>query len=186
MICKKRKTFWFNPPYNQYVSTNIAKIFLKLVDKRTHWLHKIFNRNTIKVSYSYMSNVQQLIKKHSNFNQYKKNKTAFSCTCRDKNGCPSNGNCRMEKVICKCTSPTKSNVKKAYLGASEWEFKKNRYYNHQQLFRNKNYKNSTTLSTSLWSIKSDEQNLIWVGKECGRLLLNQTFQSNACYVCMRS
>ena len=42
---KKRKIVWFNPRYNQNVSTNIAKIFLKLVDKhfpRTHRLHKIF------------------------------------------------------------------------------------------------------------------------------------------------
>ena len=48
------------------MSTNIANICLKLVDKRfpcTHRLNKIFNRNTIKVSYSCMSNVQQLIKK---------------------------------------------------------------------------------------------------------------------------
>ena len=48
------------------MSTIIAKIFLKLVDKhfpRTHRLHKIFNRNTIKVNYNCISNVQQLIKK---------------------------------------------------------------------------------------------------------------------------
>ena len=70
MISRKRKTIWFNPPCNQNVSTNIAKIFLKVVDKhvpRTHWLHQIFNRNNIKVSYSCMSNVQQLIKTHKNY-----------------------------------------------------------------------------------------------------------------------
>ena len=62
---RKSKIIWLNPPYDQNVSTNVAKIFLKLVDKhfpRTHRLHKIFNCNTIKVSYSCMSNVQQLIK----------------------------------------------------------------------------------------------------------------------------
>ena len=61
MISRKKKIIWFNAPYNQNLSTNIAKIFLKLVDKHfphTHRLHKIFNRNTIKVSYSCMSNVQ--------------------------------------------------------------------------------------------------------------------------------
>ena len=41
----------------------------------------------------------------------------------------------------------KSNVKKVYLGVTEAEFKKNRYYKHQQSFRNEDYKNSTTLST---------------------------------------
>ena len=141
MISRKRKMIWFNPSYNQNVSTNIAKMFLKLVDKhfpRTHRLHKIFNHNTMKVSYSCMSNEQQLIKKHNNFIQNKKNKTTFSCNCRDKNGCPLNGNCRTENVVYKCTSLTKNNVKKVYLGVTEGEFKKNRYYNHQQSILNMN------------------------------------------------
>ena len=83
----KRKITWFNPPYNQNVLTNIAKIFLKLVDKhfpRTNQLPKIFNRNTIKISRSCMQN--------------KKNKTTLSCNCRDNNRCPLNGNCRTENV----------------------------------------------------------------------------------------
>ena len=57
MISRNRKIIWFNTPYNQNISTNIAKIFLKLVDKhfrRTHRLHKIFSCNTIKFSYSCM------------------------------------------------------------------------------------------------------------------------------------
>ena len=108
-----------------------------------------------------MSNVQQLIKKHSNFIQNKKNKTTLSCNCRDKNGCPLNGNCRTENVIYKYTSLTKNNVKKVYLGVSEGEFKNNRYYKHKQSFLNEDYKNSTTFSTYLWSIKStsEEQNV---------------------------
>ena len=82
-----------------------------------------------------MNNVQQLIKKHSNFIQNKKNKTTLSCNRRDKNGCPLNGNRRTENVIYKCTSLTKNNVKKVYLGVSEGKLKKNRYCNHQQPFQ---------------------------------------------------
>ena len=133
MISGKGKFIWFNSPYNQKLSTNIAKVFLKLVEKHfpcTHRLHKIFTDNTIKVSYGCMSNVQQLIKKHNNFIQNKKNKTTLSCNCRDKNGCPLNGNCRTENVIFKCTSRTKNKVKNIYLGVTEGAFKKNRYYNH--------------------------------------------------------
>ena len=69
MISRKRKIIWFNRPYNQNLSTNIVKIFLNLVDKHfpcTHQLHKIFNHNIIKVCYSCMSNIQELIKKHNN------------------------------------------------------------------------------------------------------------------------
>ena len=59
------------------------------------------------------------------------------------------------------TSLTKNNVKNVYLGVTEGEFKRNRYYNHQQSFWNEDYKNSTTLSTYLRSIKStsEEQNV---------------------------
>ena len=78
--------------------------------------------------------MQQLIKKHKNFIQNKKNKTTLSCNCRDKNGCPLNGICRTEYVIYKCTA--KNNVKNIDCDVSEGEFKKNRYCNHQQLFRN--------------------------------------------------
>ena len=113
MISKKRKIIWFNPPYNQNVLTNIAKINLKLVDKhfrRTHRLRKIFNCITIKVSYSWINNVQQLIKKHSNFIQNKKNTASRNCNCRDKNGCPLNGNCKTKNVIYKCSLLTKNNA----------------------------------------------------------------------------
>ena len=48
---RKRKITWFNPPFN----INVAKTFLTLIDKhfpKNKRLSKIFNRNTIKVSYS--------------------------------------------------------------------------------------------------------------------------------------
>ena len=55
---RARNIIWFNPPYSQNVKTNIGKTFLKLVKKhfpRGHKLYKIFNRNTLKLSYSCMS-----------------------------------------------------------------------------------------------------------------------------------
>ena len=59
---------WFNPPYSKNVATNIGKSFLKLIDKHFpegSQLNKIFNRNTVKVSYSCMSNVASIIKSHN-------------------------------------------------------------------------------------------------------------------------
>ena len=52
---RNRKIIWFNPPYSQSVVTNVGKHFLNLVDKHfpTHHKHrKLFNRNTVKISYS--------------------------------------------------------------------------------------------------------------------------------------
>ena len=57
---RKRKIIWFNPPYSKNVKTNVGKVFLKLLKKNlrtSHILHKVFNRNTVKISYSCMKNV---------------------------------------------------------------------------------------------------------------------------------
>ena len=52
---RKRNIIWFNPPFSLNVSTNIGKKFFSLLGKhfpKTHQLHKLFNRNNVKVSYS--------------------------------------------------------------------------------------------------------------------------------------
>ena len=49
---RKRKTVWFNSPFNKSVTTNVGKRFLNLVDKyfrKEHKSHKIFKKNTSKV-----------------------------------------------------------------------------------------------------------------------------------------
>ena len=59
----KRKIIWFNPPYSKNVQTNVAKILFRLVNKhfsKKHKFHKIFNRNTVKVS----------IQLHGKYGQY--------------------------------------------------------------------------------------------------------------------
>ena len=47
------------------VETNIGKTFLKLIDKhfpKTNKFHKIFNKNNVKVSYSCLPNIAEMIK----------------------------------------------------------------------------------------------------------------------------
>ena len=103
---RTRKIMWFNPPFPQTVKTNVAKLFLRLLDKhfpKSRLLHKIINRNTIKVSYSCINNVSQIIKQHNRNVSNKKEKKTNPCNCRNKNGCPLNGNCKVQSVIYKCT-----------------------------------------------------------------------------------
>ena len=60
----KLKIILYNAPYSANVKTNIGKIFLNLIKKhfpKTNKLHKIFNRNTVKISYSCMSNISSII-----------------------------------------------------------------------------------------------------------------------------
>jgi hypothetical protein len=65
---RKRNISWFNPPYSENVSTNIGKKFLNLIDRcfpSGHQLHKLLNCNTVKISYSCMPNMKQIISNHN-------------------------------------------------------------------------------------------------------------------------
>ena len=58
------KIIWYNPPYSANIKTNIGKTFLNLIKKhlsKTNKLHKIFNKNIVKISYSCMSNISSII-----------------------------------------------------------------------------------------------------------------------------
>ena len=94
---RTRNITWFNPPYSVNVKTNIGKKFLQLIDKcfpPGHKLNKILNRNTIKISYSCMPNMKQIISSHnrkiSEPNEPKGNTmtSKSKCNCRVPNECP--------------------------------------------------------------------------------------------------
>ena len=65
---KKRKVIWFNPPYSTNVTTDVGRQFLKLIDKcfpKGSKLNKIFNRNSLKVSYRTCPNMKQALSGHN-------------------------------------------------------------------------------------------------------------------------
>ena len=65
---RSRNIIWFNPPYSRNAITNVAKSFLNLLDHhfpKSNKLHKIFNRNTVKVSYSYTESISSIISSHN-------------------------------------------------------------------------------------------------------------------------
>ena len=111
---RKRKSniIWFNPPFNKNIKTNIGKTFTKLIDKhfpRSSKLHKIFNRNTIKVSYSCTENMSMIIRKHNkNIINNKATPTTPPCNRRKKTECLLNGNCQQLSVIYKATAKIKN------------------------------------------------------------------------------
>ena len=84
----------------------------------------LFLMTMVKVSSTYMENVHQIIKNHSNYVSRKKPKPTPSCNCKKKDDCPLNGNCLTNNVRYKCTvSPTATTKKPAYLGLTEGEWK---------------------------------------------------------------
>ena len=61
---RRRKIIWFNSPYSRSVKTNIGKNFLHLLVKHfptNNKMQKIFNKNTVKVSYRCMKNMDSII-----------------------------------------------------------------------------------------------------------------------------
>ena len=65
---RKRNITWYNPPFDNRVKTNLGKNILRIVCEcfpRGHALRPIFNRNTIKLSYSLMPNVKSTIDAHN-------------------------------------------------------------------------------------------------------------------------
>ena len=90
------------------VKTNVGGTFLRLINKHFHRgtkLNKIFNKNSLKVSYSCMPNMSSVIKSHNA--RVIKGKVDKSpkkmCNCRVKNNCPLNGKCLNKSVVYKAT-----------------------------------------------------------------------------------
>lgn len=185
---RSRNITWFNPPYSSNVKTNIGKKFLDLVDKcfpPNNKLHKIINRNTVKISYSCMSNIKQKISNH--------NKTILKsadenpkpkCNCRKSDECPLKGECRTAGVIYQARVTRHDNSKQeTYIGLTENEFKK-RYANHTMSFRNKDKRNSTMLSQYVWKLKDSNigYTLQWKIIDRGK---PYTPESKICRLCLK-
>ena len=160
---RQRNILWFNPPYSQNVETKVGKSFLQLIDQhfpKSNPLHKIFNRNTLKLSYSCMSNVKSIISSHNkaqiNEPPKQSEETNNSCNCRNKNTCPLEGNCNIRNIVYQAEVTTPQ-TKETYIGLCDTTFKE-RYRNHVCSFRNERYKNVTELSKHIWSLKERKIN----------------------------
>ena len=156
---RKRKVTWFNPPYSTNVETNVAKQFLKLVDKhfpKESKLHKVFNRNNLKVSYSCMPNIASIIAQHNKSMLNERNQDyERTCNCRDASLCPLEGKCLISNVVYTGTisSPVYKGKKKAYIGVAQNNFKE-RNSNHLKSFNNEEYVHDTALSLEVWRLKN--------------------------------
>ena len=127
-----------------------------MIFPKNHKLRKIFNRNTIKLSYSCMSNVKQKITAHNRkrTNAASTNNNLIKCNCRNKDACPTPGKCTTPSVIYQATVKTINNTRadETYIGLTENSFK-TRYTNHKSSFNNQHKRHSTELSKYIWELK---------------------------------
>ena len=167
---------------------NIGKLFLCLINKHfppAHKYRKIFNGNTIKISYSWMPKIKSQI---STLNKIILNKpvnqNTWKSNCINKNTCPLNGNYLLENIpyIATIKSDKKNYQPRNYKGISENTFKK-RYANHKISFNINRYKNDKKLSVEYWNLKAGNSNLkvTWAVKN---QFSAYNSQSKRCSLCL--
>ena len=157
---RTRNITWYNPPFNSNIKTNLGRKFLHIVDRcfpKHHPLHKIFNRHTIKLSYSCMPNMKSIISSHNKHvlsNVNSPTPQPDTCNCRRKPDCPLEGKCLQTNVIYQATVTTETTTE-TYVGLAT-NFKE-RYRNHQTSFRRPNRRNETELSKHVWTLQDSDK-----------------------------
>ena len=182
---RRRNVIWYNPPYSKSVKTNIGGTFLRLI--RKHFpddspLHKLFNKNTVKVSYSCTSNMASHINRH-NASILQPAKPTEPCNCRAIESCPLKGECKAADLVYEATVQSTTGVTKSYIGSTATAFK-TRYANHQSSMRHEKYANSTELAKHVWSLKRSgtDYEITWKIKARARSYNNITKRCNLCTV----
>ena len=155
---RSRKVVWYNPPFELQVKTNVAKHFLHLVKKHfppRHKLHKILNKNTVKVSYSCMPSVGAYISSHNICTLNKSraaNENKNMCNCNNKDRCPLRGECLQTCTVYEGTIHLPNGEMRKYIGLAEPDFK-GRWADHMTSCKDKKYKNKSKLSLEFWDLK---------------------------------
>ena len=90
---------------------------------RTNKLHKILNRNTVKVSYRCLPNVKQIISNHNKRILTKESNTentTNNCNCRIKEACPGDKKCQTSSLIYQArVTRHDNNMDKTYIGLTD-------------------------------------------------------------------
>ena len=160
---RSRKVTWFNPPFSANVKTNVGRNFLKLIDSSfppENPLHKLFNRNTVKMSYKCMPNIKQAISRHNTrlLNNQQQEQPEPGCNCQAGIGsCPVAGQCKKTNVVYRAAVTTDNGNTEYYTGLTGNMFKE-RYSGHKTSFKHEKYMHKTTLSTHIWKLKSENKN----------------------------
>ena len=159
---------------------------------RHHRYFKIFNPNTMKLSYSCMPNVGNIIKQHNartlqpeQLNQYD------PCNCDNPEACPLDGDCNSIDTVYKATVESDSTgdpenpmrsvspSENVYFGIAAGLFKP-RYRNHIKSFNNRNYETESKLSEFIWKLKGKgiRYTIKW------KIVTNTQVWYNRCNLCL--
>ena len=162
---RKRNILWFNPPFSANVKTDVGRKFMNLIQKHFpahHRYRSLFNKNNVKVSYSCVENMSNVIKRQNCKILNKENTTEErTCNCRDKSACPLEEKCLKSCIVYKASVESGASTKH-YFGLTEGDFKQ-RWYNHKSSFENEEKKTDTELAEHIWELKNKnkEYSISW-------------------------
>ena len=162
---RKRNIIWFNPPYSKSVTSNVGKYFLKLLDKhfpKNHKFRKIFNKNTVKVSYSCLPSIKAKVNQHNKkvlqkvSEETSNEEEVRTCSCPRNAKCPLDNNCLQMDILysAELSSNLTNYGTKVYKGICATTFKE-RLGNHKKSFNNERYEADSALSKEVWKIKRE-------------------------------
>ena len=136
------------------VKTNVAKTFFKLLPKHfplSHPMYTIFNKNKVKISYSCFPNIGSISSPNKKI-LYSDN-TEYGCNYNDKNKCPLDNQCLTPRILYRAhITNDQTQEQTFYYGISDTPFKE-RYENHKEFFRHKEYSTETDLVKYCWELK---------------------------------
>lgn len=140
------------------MATNVGQTFLKILDeefRQNQVFHKIFNRNTVKISYSCMPNLEKTIDGNNRSILLKTTTKPGlrTCNCRIPTDCPVAGNFLKSSVVYQATITTDNSMPaQTYVGHTETPLKI-RFAHHKSTFNSPNKRLSAELSTHVWCLK---------------------------------
>ena len=162
---KGRNIIWFNPPFCKSVQTNIGRTFLNLVKTnfpKGHNLHKIINKNNVKMSYSCTKNMQRIITSNNskviNENLGRSQQEERKCNCCRGRICPLNGRCLEKGLVYRGKVTPLGEEPKNYIGMTARTFKL-RWKEHKYSWNHRNSNGPTELTRHIWDL--NDRNKEW-------------------------
>ena len=158
---RHRNVIWYCPPYSDSVKTPLGKIFLRLLKKHFPYNHpyaRIMNKNTIKLSYSCMPNMKNIMKQQNEHLLREEQEDEHqSCNCENIENCPLNGQCLTDNLVYTADvvyNDGEEDVQDTYHGSTAGPFK-TRWTEHKSSFRLEYKKKNSTLSKLIWRLKEN-------------------------------
>ena len=155
---RQRKIIWYNPPFSKNVATNIGERFFELVRLHfppQHPFHALFNKKTIKLSYSCMINMDGIVKSHNKAILKKaedeEKQSERQCNCRIPENCPVGNTCLKSGVVYEALIKHSNGVEQKYVGMTGGSFK-TRFNGHMATIRHDKHRTATELSKLVWSL----------------------------------